>query len=126
MLNIHSGQVGLSILNSMGLIGICQMGMHAAAETENHFTSVQRIIDYTKVPSEPPLESDAKKAPPNDWPQLGRVEFKSLSLRYDEDDGARILRNLTFLIEAKVSKLITLFRAPQRFNVDVFIHFINF
>lgn len=86
----------------MGLITICEHGMQSAAEMENHFTSVQRIIDYTQVPAEPSLESDEQNAPPNDWPQFGRIEFKSLSMCYDEGGGARILRDLTFQIATKV------------------------
>lgn len=80
------------------------MGMRQTAEMENELTSVERIIEYTQVPSEPPLESDAKNTPPNDWPLFGCIEFKSLNLWYDED-GQRILRNLTFQIAAKVHRL---------------------
>lgn len=101
--DIHSGQVGLAILTSIGLINICETGMHETAEMENQLTSVERIIEYTKVPSEPPLESDEKNTPPHDWPQFGRIEFKSLNFWYDKN-GARILRNLTFQIAAKVRK----------------------
>lgn len=104
-LNIHSGQVGLAILTSIGLINICETGMRQTADMENELISVERIVEYTRVPSEPPMESDAKNIPPNDWPQLGCIEFKSLNFWYDEN-GARILRNLTFQIAAKVQRSI--------------------
>lgn len=107
-LNIHSGQVGLAILTSIGLINICETGMRQTADLENELISVERIVEYTQVPSEPPLESDAKNTPPNDWPQQGYIEFKSLNFWYDEN-GARILRNLTFQIAAKVQKSILLY-----------------
>lgn len=97
--------MGLAILTSIGLINICEVGMHETADLENELTSVERIIEYTRVPSEPPLESDDKNAPPDNWPQLGRIEFKSLNFWYDEN-GARILRNLTFQIAVKVRKKI--------------------
>lgn len=93
--------MGLAILSSIGLLYVCETGMHQTAEMENELTSVERIIEYTKVPSEPPLESEDKHTPANDWPQLGCIEFKSLNFWYDES-GARILRNLTFQIAAKV------------------------
>lgn len=93
--------MGLAIFSSIGLINICETGMRQTAEMENELTSVERIIEYTRVPSEPPLESDPKNAPPNDWPQSGRMEFKSLNFWYDEN-GSRILRNLTFEIAGKV------------------------
>lgn len=65
-------------------------------------TSVERIAEYAELPPEPALESDESNAPPNDWPYYGNIEFKSLSLRYAEN-GGRILRNLTFHINAKVN-----------------------
>lgn len=75
--------------------------MRQSAELENQMTSVERIVEYAELPSEPPLESDEKNAPPKDWPYYGNIEFKSLSLRYAEN-GARTLRNLTFRINSKV------------------------
>lgn len=104
-LNLQSGQVGLAILSSINLIGLCQWGMRQSAELENQMTSVERIIEYAELPSEPPLESDEKNAPPKGWPPYGNIEFKALSLRYSAN-GARILRNLTFRIDANVSCIL--------------------
>lgn len=76
--------------------------MRQTAELENQMTSVERIIEYSKLPSEPALDSDEKNAPPIDWPSQGNIEFKALSLSYVEN-GNRVLSNLTFRIDAKVS-----------------------
>ena len=97
----ESGQVGLALLSNMQLLGLCQYGIIQSVQLENQMTSVERIIEYAELPSEPPLESDKKNAPPSDWPQTGYIEFKSLDLRYIED-GQQVLRNLTFRIDAKV------------------------
>lgn len=97
----HSGQVGLVLISNMNLIGICQYGIRASTDLENHMTSIERIFEYAELPSEPPLESDKDNAPPDNWPQFGLIEFKSLSLRYVEN-AHRVLRNLTFRIDAKV------------------------
>lgn len=97
----ESGKVGLAILGSVSLIGTCQWGIRQNIEMENQMISVERVIEYAELPSEPSLESDEHNAPPKDWPQYGNIEFKSLSLRYAEN-GSRILRNLTFRINAKV------------------------
>lgn len=75
--------------------------MRQSAELENQMTSVERIIEYAELPSEPPLESDEKIAPPDTWPEFGKIEFKSLNFRYAEN-GRRVLRDLTFRIDAKV------------------------
>lgn len=67
-------------------------------------TSVERIIEYADLPAEPPLNSDEQNAPPPDWPSHGNLAFKSLSLRYAANSH-RVLRNLTFHVEAKVSEM---------------------
>lgn len=103
---MESGLVGLVIMNSIQLINVCQWGMRQSAEAENQMISVERIIEYARLPSEPPLESDKENAPPIDWPSKGNIEFKSLTLRYVAN-GAKILKNLSFLIDAKVSSLRT-------------------
>lgn len=102
VLNIQSGHVGLAIFSSMGLIRICEIGMHGTAEMENQLTSVERIIEYTQLPAEASLISEEKNTPPSDWPQFGNIEFKSLSLWYDRKEGTRILKNLSFKIVAQV------------------------
>ena len=86
----------------MDLIVTCQLGMRQSADLENQMTSVERIIEYAELPSEPALESDEKNAPPPDWPSNGNIEFKAVSLRYAEH-SARVLRDMTFSINAKVS-----------------------
>lgn len=75
--------------------------MRQTAELENQMTSVERILEYADLPSEPPLETEQKNLPPNGWPTDGHIAFKSLSLRYVEN-SSRVLRNLTFSIGAKV------------------------
>lgn len=99
--DVRSGNVGLAILSSINLVGMCQWGMRQTAELENQMTSVERILEYTEITPEPPLESDEKNVPSKDWPRSGNVSFKALNLRYSEK-GPRILRGLTFHIEAQV------------------------
>lgn len=101
VLGANSGQVGLAIMSSINLIEICEYGIRESTELENQMTSVERVVEYAKVESEPPLESDDKNAPPKNWPIDGNIEFKSLSMRYSET-SAQILHKLTFRIDAKV------------------------
>ena len=49
--------MGLAITQAIGLTGMLQMGIRQMAEMENQMTSVERILEYTAVQSEPPLES---------------------------------------------------------------------
>lgn len=102
-LDIPSGNVGLAILSSINLVGLCQWGMRQTAELENQMISVERIMEYAELPPEPPLESDEKHRPPVDWPNSGAISFKLLSMRYAEKSN-RTLRNLTFHIEPQVGQ----------------------
>ncbi|XP_042510338.1 putative ABC transporter C family member 15 isoform X2 [Macadamia integrifolia] len=51
--------------------------------TENKMISVERILQYSKLTSEAPLVIDQCR-PPNNWPQIGKICFKNLQIRYAE------------------------------------------
>ncbi|XP_045529572.1 probable multidrug resistance-associated protein lethal(2)03659 [Pieris brassicae] len=85
------GNVGLAITQVIGLVGMCQYGMRQTAEVENQMTSVERILEYTNLPPETPVEPDRKalKAEcPNlnfeDWPDHGQIVFEHVSLEYEK------------------------------------------
>lgn len=81
----------------MGFIGTLQWGMRQWSELENQMTSVERVIEYTKLESEPDRE---KKLLPIDWPQQGQVEFKDVKLKYNESE-AYVLKGLSFIVQPK-------------------------
>lgn len=97
-----SGDVGLAILSSIGLLGMAQFGMRQSAELENQMTSVERISEYTNVPPEGAFATTNKTVLPKNWPTAGNIEFVSLSLRYEED-SRKILNELTFSVKDKVN-----------------------
>lgn len=59
------------------------------------FTSVERILEFVKLPREPLYEGKIK--PDLDWPQRGQIDFKHVTLRYD-DSQPDIIRNLSIMI----------------------------
>lgn len=52
------------------------------AEVVNNMTSVERIVDYTRIESEAPTATETDHLLPVGWPSEGRVEISNLSIRY--------------------------------------------
>ena len=57
------------------------------AELENQMTSVERILEYTEQPPEPPLETDPKHKPAGEWPIKGRIVFINFKMRYSPKEA---------------------------------------
>ncbi|CAH0699487.1 unnamed protein product [Spodoptera exigua] len=89
------GNVGLAITQVIGLVGMCQYGMRQTAEVENQMTSVERILEYTNLPPEMPVDVDKealKREQPaldfDKWPTKGEIVFEDVSLEYEKPPGA--------------------------------------
>lgn len=82
---------------------MCNWGLRQTAELENQMTSVERVVEYTKLPSERSLETEPHilKTLPKTWAQGGSIKFTNVSLKYSEG-GDYVLRDLSFLISGKV------------------------
>lgn len=96
----RAGSVGLAITQSIGLTGMFQWGMRQSAELENQMTSVERVLEYSKIESEPALESQPEKKPKEEWPEAGKIEFKQVYLRYAPEEPP-VLKNLNFVINSR-------------------------
>ncbi|XP_062563883.1 ATP-binding cassette sub-family C member 4-like [Armigeres subalbatus] len=97
--NTLGGSVGLAITQTISLIGMCQWGMRQSAELENEMVSVERVNEYTNLPSEPPLDTAPKYRPQSNWPEHGVVKFNNVDLRYS-DGGDKVLKDLSFSIRS--------------------------
>lgn len=82
---------------------MCNWGLRQTAELENQMTSVERVVEYTKLPSERSLETEPHilKTLPKTWARGGTIKFKNVSLKYSEG-GDYVLRDLSFVINEKV------------------------
>lgn len=100
LLAVHqmSGSVGLAISSILTLTGTFQWGIRQSAELENLMTSVERTIEYTKIKSEAPLESNPEYKPPKDWPSKGNIVFSRVSLAYE---NKTVLDDLSFEIRGR-------------------------
>ena len=77
----------------MELLESLDYAVRECLEVENMMTSVERVISYTKLDSEPGYS--VEKEPPGDWPVQGGVEVKGLRLVY-YDGGPEVLKDLNF------------------------------
>lgn len=79
----------------ISLTGILQWGMRQWSELENHMTSVERVMEYTEVKSEPIRQQLLNV--PKTWPEFGKIIFQNVSMRYSLD-SPYVLKNLNFTI----------------------------
>eukprot|EP00102_Acyrthosiphon_pisum_P027033 XP_016664243.1 PREDICTED: probable multidrug resistance-associated protein lethal(2)03659 isoform X1 [Acyrthosiphon pisum] len=93
------GDVGLVLTQAISLTGAVQWGIRQLAELDNQMTSVERVLEYTNVPQEAPLETSLEKKPPKEWPDKGHIVFENFYLRYSLD-AEHILKNLNIQILA--------------------------
>ncbi|CAN6241978.1 unnamed protein product [Urochloa humidicola] len=66
---------------------------------ENKMISVERILQYSRIPSEAPLVVDYCR-PPNSWPHNGTINIRCLEVRYAEHLPS-ILRNISCTIPGR-------------------------
>ncbi|XP_041482958.1 multidrug resistance-associated protein 5-like isoform X1 [Lytechinus variegatus] len=97
--SIPPGLAGLALTFTMQFLGIFQFTLRLAAEVEARFTSVQRIIDYTKLPREV-APTIAGQEPPENWPDHGRITFQRVKLRYRENLPL-VLKGVTFYVKPR-------------------------
>ncbi|XP_046426050.1 ATP-binding cassette subfamily C member 4-like isoform X4 [Neodiprion fabricii] len=81
--NTSGGFAGLAISQSMILIGIIQEGLRYITIVISQMTSVERLLQYTNLPKEGPFAFD--NSPPSDWPSMGSLDFKDVSMTYSID-----------------------------------------
>ncbi|CAH1159391.1 unnamed protein product [Phaedon cochleariae] len=92
-----TGNIGLAISSSMILIGMLQLGVRQTTEVTSNMTSVERVMQYTRMQKEEELNVAANTKPSN-WPSAGKIIFKNTYLRYCIDDPP-VLKNLSMIIK---------------------------
>ncbi|KAI9005087.1 P-loop containing nucleoside triphosphate hydrolase protein [Hyaloraphidium curvatum] len=78
--SLTPGLVGLLLSYISQLLGLNQWAVRQSTEVENLMVATERVLEYTKLPSEPPAHTDVK--PPPGWPMHGEVDIKDMSLTY--------------------------------------------
>ena len=89
----------MAFSSALMLTGMTQWGVRQSAELESQMTSVERIIEYSKLPQEAELETKGENKPKDNWPKNGKIELQNMSLFYD-NAPTPVLKNLNCLIKA--------------------------
>ncbi|KAI2474052.1 Multi drug resistance-associated protein (MRP) [Diabrotica virgifera virgifera] len=96
---VSGSLVGLAITQSMNLTGMLQHAIGQYSELINHLTSVERVLQYTKLDKEGPFKTRPENLPAENWPTQGKIEYNHVSLRYAEEETL-VLREINFQIPA--------------------------
>ena len=75
-----SENVGLSLSYGLSLNGTLFWAIYMSCFVENRMVSVERIKQFTEIPSEAAWTIKDRHPPPN-WPSQGNVEIKDLQVR---------------------------------------------
>ncbi|BAT80618.1 hypothetical protein LR48_Vigan07g014300 [Vigna angularis] len=78
---IDPGLAGLAVTYGLNLNEIQAWMIWNLCNMENKIISVERILQYTCIPSEPPLVIDENRPDPS-WPSNGEVDIQDLKVRY--------------------------------------------
>ncbi|KAJ4975723.1 hypothetical protein NE237_000829 [Protea cynaroides] len=90
---IDPGFAGLAVTYGLNLNMLIGWVVWNLCNLENKIISVERIFQYTCIPSEPPLVIEVNK-PVLDWPSHGEVDIVNLQVRY-APHMPLVLRGLT-------------------------------
>ncbi|CAF0837577.1 unnamed protein product [Brachionus calyciflorus] len=82
-LGLKPGQIGLLMVYLFQLFDLFQWCVVLSTMVENLMTSIERIVEYTNIPSEPLYEGKTKA--PINWPTKGEIKFENVSLNYDKN-----------------------------------------
>ncbi|KEH37259.1 multidrug resistance protein ABC transporter family protein [Medicago truncatula] len=88
--------VGLSLSYGLSLSGLLSFTITMTCSVENKMVSVERIKQFTNLPSEAPWKI-ADKSPQN-WPSHGTIELHNLEVRY-RPNTPLVLKGVSLTIE---------------------------
>ena len=92
----HTAFAGLALAYAIQTITMTQLAVRKASDVENFMTSVERVITYTNLDSEPGYK--VERLPPEHWPREGNITFQDVSLRY-YPGGPQVLKKINLKIK---------------------------
>src|ERR1051325_6401253 len=94
-----------------------QWGVRQSAEAENQMVSVERVLEYSALEPEAPLESPSGFKPPKSWPLRGKIVIKKLSLCYGESPPVLKDISCTFAEKEKVGNPRRKYNFPDQTQI---------
>ncbi|KAI3830552.1 hypothetical protein MKW98_030715 [Papaver atlanticum] len=94
---IDPGVAGLTVTYGLNLNMLQTWVILNLCNVENRIISVERILQFSSIPSEPPLAIEASR-PLHDWPSHGEVDIRDLQVRY-APHMPLVLRGLTCIFQ---------------------------
>jgi len=80
---LSAGLVGLAMSYALQITSSLNWIVRQTVEVETNIVSVERVLEYARLPSEAP-EVIRRHRPPISWPASGAVNFNNYSTRYRE------------------------------------------
>lgn len=95
---LGAGIVGLALSYALQITTSLNWIVRQTVEVETNIVSVERVLEYARLPSEAP-EIIPGKRPPVAWPAKGEVDFENYSTRYREGLDL-VLKNINLDIKS--------------------------
>lgn len=95
---LSSGTVGLALSYALQITTSLNWIVRQTVEVETNIVSVERVLEYARLPSEAP-EVIKDRRPPVAWPANGSLEFNNYSTRYREGLDL-VLKNISLDIKS--------------------------
>lgn len=95
---LSAGLVGLAMSYALQITQSLNWIVRQTVEVETNIVSVERVLEYARLPSEAP-EVIHRNRPPISWPASGAVNFNNYSTRYREGLDL-VLKNISLDIKA--------------------------
>ncbi|ODA81221.1 hypothetical protein RJ55_04185 [Drechmeria coniospora] len=133
---LSPGLVGLAMSYALQITSSLNWIVRQTVEVETNIVSVERVLEYARLPSEAP-EVIPGKRPPVAWPANGEVDFENYSTRYREGLDL-VLKNISLDIKShekigvvgrtgagKSSLTLALFRLIEPVSGNISIDHLN-
>ncbi|KAJ1407652.1 P-loop containing nucleoside triphosphate hydrolase [Sesbania bispinosa] len=89
--------VGLSLSYGLALSGLLAVTITMTCTVENKMVAVERIKQFTNLPSEAPWKIP-DRTPPQNWPSHGSIELNNLQVRY-RPNTPLVLKGISLTIQ---------------------------